>query len=235
VGAERRATGGNRHIRPHSVLSPQSSVLFDLDGTLIDSVELIVRSYHHATMTHLEMALERAAIVRTIGLPLDRVMEEIAPGRGATLVATYREYMSANHDDLVGAFPGVLDLLRALRERGYRLGIVTAKHRPAASLAFRLCGLDALVDVTICGDDTTRHKPFPDPLLAAAAQLAVEPQDCLYVGDAPTDLQAAHAAEMRAVAATWGAGTRDELAAASPHLWLTQPLDLLAHCTARIP
>src|SRR5436190_11049397 len=140
--------GGNRHIRPHSVLSPQSSVLFDLDGTLIDSVELIVRSYHHATTTHLGMTLERAAIVRTIGLPLDRVMEELAPGQGATLVATYREYMSANHDDLVCAYPGVLDLLRELRERGYRLGIVTAKHRPAASLAFRLCGLDALVDST---------------------------------------------------------------------------------------
>lgn len=215
---------------PTPAIPPPAAILFDLDGTLIDSVELIVRSYQHAAALHLGRSLERAAIVRTIGLPLDRTMETLAPGRGATLVAAYREYMHANHDDLVCAFPGVTDLLHRLRGRGYRLGIVTAKNRPAATLAFRLCGLDALVDVTICGEDTTHHKPAPDPLLAAAAALAVDPRGCCYIGDAPTDLLAARAAGMPAIAATWGAGTRDELAAVGPDLWLDAPLDFLPHC-----
>jgi pyrophosphatase PpaX len=223
--------GGSRERRIaiafNSVLSPQSSVLFDLDGTLIDSVELIVRSFGHATTTHLGRVLDRTAIVRTIGLPLERTMEELAPGRGAALVATYREYMRAHHDTLVGLFPGVAELLAALRARGYRLGIVTSKGRPAAGLAFALCGLDALVDVTICAEDTARHKPLPDPLLAAAARLGTPPGRCLYVGDTPHDLQAARAAGMLAVAATWGAGTADELAAESPDLWLDTPLALL--------
>jgi pyrophosphatase PpaX len=209
-----------------------SALLFDLDGTLIDSVELIVRSYQHATELHLGQALAREVIVPTIGLSLDAFLEGMAPGRGPVLVATYREYMHANHDTLVRPFDGVLEMLRELRVRGYRLGIVTSKRRPAASLAFLRWMLDAHVDVTVCAEDAPRTKPAPDPLLAAAAILGVAPSDCCYVGDTPHDMIAARAAGMCAIAAPWGAGTREELAAAQPDLWLDTPGDLLRHYPA---
>jgi len=215
--------------------TPHSALLFDLDGTLIDSVELIVRSYQHATELHLGQPLAREVIVPTIGLSLDAVLEEMAPGRGPILVATYREYMHANHDTLVRPFDGVLETLRELRERGYRLGIVTSKRRPAASLAFLRWMLDTHVDVTICAEDAPRTKPAPDPLLAAAALLGITPGDCCYVGDTPHDMIAARAAGMCAIAAPWGAGTRDELAAAQPDLWLDAPGDLLHHYPAQLP
>ena len=207
-----------------SVLSPQSfpgpqpfaAVLFDLDGTLIDSVELIVRAFERATRAHLGAAPPRAAIVATIGRPLAVVLEELAPGRGAALLATYRAYVRAHHDALVRPFPGAVETLRELRARGYRLGIVTAKGRAQAELAFRLCALEPLVDVTICAEDTARHKPEPEPLLRAAAALGVAPADCLYVGDSTHDLRAARAA--------------GDLAALAPDLWLGALGDLLPHC-----
>lgn len=205
-------------------------MLFDLDGTLIDSVELIVRAFAHTLLTHTGAATGRAAIVATIGRPLVAVLEELAPGRGAALAETYRAYVRAHHDALVRPFPGALDTLRELRARGYRLGIVTAKARPQAALAFRLCALEPLVDVTICLEDAARPKPAPDPLLAAAARLRARPADCLYVGDSAHDLLAARAAGMGGAAAAWGAGTPEALLALAPDLWLTEPLALLPHC-----
>ena len=101
-----------------------SALLFDLDGTLIDSVELIVRSYQYTTELHLGKPLAREVIVPTIGLSLDAILEGVAPGRGALLVASYREYMHAHHDLLVRPYDGVLETLRALRERGYRLDVI---------------------------------------------------------------------------------------------------------------
>jgi pyrophosphatase PpaX len=224
--------GRSLYPRQSAIRNPQSAILFDLDGTLIDSVELIVRSYQHATTIHLGEPLAREAIVPTIGLSLEAILEGLAPGRGPTLVETYREYMRANHDLLVRPYDGVLETLRALRERGYRLGIVTSKGRPAATLAFLQWALDAHVDATICAEDAPRTKPAPDPLLAAAAHLGVEPAQCCYIGDTPHDLIAAHAAGMGAIAVPWGAGTREALAAAQPDLWLEVMGDLLDHFPA---
>ncbi len=230
----RVSRGGEPASKPFSHATPHcSAVLFDLDGTLIDSVELIVRSFLHATAVHLGASPPRAAILATIGRPLEPVLEGLAPGRGALLLATYRAYTREHHDALVRPFPGAVELLRALWERGYRLGIVTSKSRPQAELAFRLCALEPLVDVTVCAEDAPRLKPAADPLLLAASRLAVAPMNCLYVGDTVHDLGAARAAEMASAAVLWGAGACEELAALSPDLWLTEPLALLDHCPPR--
>src|SRR5262245_49082048 len=102
----------------HSVLPSPQVMLFDLDGTLIDSIELIVRSFQHTTAAHLGAPLARAEIIPTIGRSLVKELERIAPGRGAELLATYRIFNLANHDALVTVYPGVLDLLHAVRTRG---------------------------------------------------------------------------------------------------------------------
>ncbi len=209
------------------------AVLFDLDGTLVDSVESIVRSFTHATQSLLGTTVAREAIVATIGRPLEPTFEALAPGRGAELLQTYRAYLNEHHDALVRAFPGTVELLVELRGRGYALGIVTAKSRMQAELSFRLCALEPLVDVTVCAEDTPQLKPAPDPLLLAAARLDVAPERCLYVGDTIHDLGAARAAGMVSAAVPWGAGAHEELAALAPDLWLTEPLALLDHCPPR--
>ena len=223
-GAERSARSFAR------LLGTPTAVLFDLDGTLLDSVELIVQSYTHAVTTHLGGSVDREGVLASIGLPLGPVLEALAPGRSALLLETYRAYMHEHHNRLVRLFPGAVETLRALRTRGYQLGIVTSKGRAAARLAFDLFALDTLVDVTVCFDEVARPKPAPDPLLAAAARLGVAPAACLYVGDTPHDVQAAQAAGMGAVAVPWGAGTRAALHAAAPDLWLATLADLLDYC-----
>jgi pyrophosphatase PpaX len=187
-----------------SGLGTPQAILFDLDGTLIDSIELIVRSFQHATTAHLGAPLPREEIIPTIGRSLAKELERVAPGRGAALLATYRTYMFANHDELVTVYPGVFDLLRTVRARGIATGIVTSKARVSAAPSFARFLLDQEMDIIVTEDDTERHKPFPDPLLHAARLLDVPAGDCWYIGDSTHDMEAARAAGMVAIGAAWG-------------------------------
>jgi pyrophosphatase PpaX len=215
------------------VETPYSTILFDLDGTLLDSIELIVGGYQHTTAVHLGQPIERAAIIPDIGRALPEVMEELAPGRSAELLPTYRRFVIEQHDRLARLYPDVLVVLSELRRRHYRLGIVTSKARPVAALAFDGLGLAPLLDLTICLEETSRHKPAPDPLLEAAQRLACRPADCLYVGDSTHDLLAARAAGMPVAAALWGPYPYQALAALQPAYLLEALPALLPHCPPR--
>lgn len=210
-----------------------SAILFDLDGTLLDSIDLIVGAFQHATREHLGRPVERDAIIPTIGRSLTAVLEELAPGRGAALLATYEQFLHQHHHRLVRLYPQAAAVLRELRARGYPLGIVTAKRRAVARLAFDVTGLDHLVDLVICVEDAPRAKPAPDPLLMAAARLGLAPGACLYVGDSRHDLVAAAAAGMPGAAALWGPNEPALLAALAPAHLLATLTDLLDLCPAR--
>jgi len=207
-------------------VTPPLAVLFDLDGTLIDSIELIVRSFEHATGAHLRAPLGRDVILPTIGLSLVDTLERMAPGQGADLLRTYRAFMHAHHDTLIAEYAGVAPLLAALRARGLPLGIVTSKALSSAAPSFARFGLPEQMAVIVAYDDTTRHKPHPDPLLLAAARLGLPPAACWYVGDSPHDMEAARKAGMTAVAAGWGPFPRAELAPLAD-AFLNAPADLL--------
>ncbi|MHB8647533.1 MAG: HAD family hydrolase [Thermomicrobiales bacterium] len=202
---------------PSSVLPTPRAILFDLDGTLIDSIELIVRSFQHATATHCGTPLAREEILPTIGRSLAGALERIAPGNGAALLATYRAFMLANHDELVTVYPGVLEMLAAIHARGIPSGIVTSKARHSAAPSFARFLLDREMSVVVVEDDTARHKPHPDPLLHAAAALDLPPAgalraECWYIGDSTHDMIAARAAGMTGIGAAWGPYARADLA-----------------------
>jgi pyrophosphatase PpaX len=195
-----------------AVQPPPAAILFDLDGTLIDSIELIVRSFQHATGEHLGAPLERAVILPTIGLSLIDELERIAPGKGQDLLLSYRGFLRAHHDALIAEYEGVAGMLDALHRREVPMGIVTSKALVSAEPSLRRFGLDRLMATIVTWDDTERHKPHPEPLLLAAARLGVPAPACWYVGDSTHDMAAARAAGMRAVAAAWGPYPRAELA-----------------------
>ena len=192
------------------------TVLFDLDGTLADTIPLIVASYQHAFRTVLAEEVDEARARAWIGRPLLPALLEEAPDHGHDLDRTYREWNLANTARLIRRYDGVPEMLLALAEAGVRTAVATSKRRETARLALEGVGIDHLVDVVAGLEDTTRHKPEPDPLLHAAASLGVEPADCVYVGDATVDVLAARAAGMAAVAVTWGAGDRAALEATEP-------------------
>ncbi|HEY7718925.1 MAG TPA: HAD-IA family hydrolase [Pedococcus sp.] len=191
-------------------------VLFDLDGTVADTIGLIVASYNHAFRTVTGTERDEAEIRSWIGRPLIESFAAVAPGHAEELDRVYREWNLAHTEELLRPYPGIAELLVDLSAAGARTGVVTSKRRETAALALRGVGVDGLVPLLATLEDTTAHKPSPDPLLHGARVLGVDPGRCVYVGDAAVDVAAARAAGMAAVGVTWGAVGRDALEEAGP-------------------
>jgi pyrophosphatase PpaX len=192
-------------------------VLFDLDGTVVDSGAIILASMRHAAKQVLGVEPPEDELMAAVGGPgLEAQMRALAPDRVEELVVTYRAHNEPLHDELV-CCAGVDDVLVRLKDEGRTLGVVSAKRLETIDLAFRTVPLGHLFDVVVGGDETERHKPHPEPLLLAAERLGAEPKDCAYVGDSPFDIRAAKAAGMQAVAVTWGGiHTRERLEREQP-------------------
>ena len=203
-------------------------VLFDLDGTVIDSGAIILASMRHAAKEVLGAEPSDELLMAAVGGPgLEAQMHALAPDHVDELVTVYRAHNEPLHEELV-CCAGVQDVLVRLREEGRRLGIVTAKRRVTVELAFAVLPLRDLFETVVGGDETERHKPDPEPLLVAAGRLGVDPGDCAYVGDSPFDIRAAKAAGMHAVAVTWGGiHDRDKLEAEAPDAIVDRAEELL--------
>ena len=179
-------------------------VLFDLDGTVVDSGAIILASMRHATREVLGLDFEDAELLQAVGGPgLEAQMHALAPDQVERLVDVYRAHNEPLHDELE-ACAGMEDVLVRLHEGGRRLGVVTAKRRSTVELAFARIPVAHLFETVVGGDETERHKPDPEPLLLAAERMDVDPRTCAYVGDSPFDIRAAKAAGMYSVAVTWG-------------------------------
>jgi pyrophosphatase PpaX len=179
-------------------------VLFDLDGTVVDSGSIILASMRHATREVLGQEFEDHELMQAVGGPgLEAQMAAFAPDRVDELVRVYREHNEPLHDEL-RACAGMEDVLARLHSEGRRLGVVTAKRRATVELAFASVPLGHLFETVVGGDETERHKPDPEPLLLAARRLGADPAQTAYVGDSPFDIRAAQAARMHAIAVTWG-------------------------------
>ncbi len=177
--------------------------LFDFDGTLVDSIALILDSFRHATRTVLGAVPPDDVLMAGVGTPLREQMSALHPARVDELVAVYRERNARRHGDLLRPYPGVDAMLAGLRRRGHSLGIVTSKMRDAVELGMQHVPLGRF-DVVVTCEDTDRHKPDPAPVLHALAALAAPPASAVYVGDAPYDLRAGRGAGVATAAAMWG-------------------------------
>ncbi|HQK31682.1 MAG TPA: HAD-IA family hydrolase [Phycicoccus sp.] len=192
------------------------TVVFDLDGTLVDTINLIVASYQHAFRTVLGREEDEARIRAWIGQPLLRCFRESSPAHADALFAAYTTWNEANTERLVRGYAGVAELLLELTSQGARVAVATSKRHPPAAKALALTGLTDLVPVLVTMEDTTVHKPDPTPLLLAVERAGGEPGRAAYVGDAVVDVRAAQAAGMAGIGVLWGAGTEADLRAAEP-------------------
>lgn len=192
------------------------SVVFDFDGTLADTIAIIVDAFRHSTTTVLGWAEDDDTIRAGIGRTLADRMREIDPERAAELEGVYVPFMAAELPRRVSAYPGMVELVTDLRAAGVRVGVATSRRRAQTAAALAALGLDRHIEVLVALEDTEIHKPQPDPLLLACSRLGVDPTSSVYVGDAVVDVRAAQAAGMSSVAVTWGAGVDGVLAAAGP-------------------
>jgi pyrophosphatase PpaX len=202
--------------------------LFDLDGTLIDSQELILSSFRYATKEVLGHALPDERLLPLIGMPLINQVKQIAPDKAEELVEVYRVHNAEQHDALVAYFDGTREMLQELLDAGLRLAVVTSKRNQPALRSLELFKLSDYFEVFIGSEDTDKHKPLPDPLLLAAERMGLGPAECVYVGDSPYDMRAARAADMVAVAALWGMFAADVLLDAGAQYQADKPSALPA-------
>jgi pyrophosphatase PpaX len=195
------------------------AALFDFDGTLVDTTEMIFQSMRHATSSVLGRDdLSREELLANVGQPLPRQMEILNAEKAELLLGAYRAHHEEHHDALIGEFPGVDEALYRLRTAGVRIVVVTSKRRRSVEMALeKFPGLDLVVDLFVTMEDTTEHKPHPEPLLKGLELAGDVPKDkAVYVGDSPFDVQAAKAAGLRSVAVSWGAFSEDTLREAEP-------------------
>jgi pyrophosphatase PpaX len=209
---------------------PLHTFLFDLDGTLIDSVRLILDSYHHTLAAHGLPPRSDEEWLRGVGTPLSAQFAEWGgePHMLDALIATYRSYNLANHDRMVTVYPGVVAAVEAIRRRGRATGLVTSKNRSGAVRGLALAKLESMMDVLVCADEVANAKPHPEPVEKAVALLRADPATAVYVGDSIHDMVAGRAAGVRTAAALWGPFSREHLAGAAPDYWLDTPADLVA-------
>lgn len=210
-------------------------ILFDLDGTLVDSIELIIRSAQAAFATCDRPIPPREEIVAGIGRPLmSQFGDYTSDAEEVTrLLQAYRAFQAVHHDALTLPYDGVNDVVRALAAEGRQLGVVTSKIEPLAHRALKHIGLDDCFSIVIGLESTTRHKPDPAPLVHAMERFGADPFETVYVGDSPFDLQAAHAASVTSVAVSWGAFTEARLRSEGPTHVVRTPSEL--HEVLRVP
>lgn len=205
------------------------AVLYDFDGTLADSTELIMRSWRHMMQTHHGAVPPDEEWLSGFGMTLETQVARFARSAEETeaMLRCYRDFQGLHHDAMLRPFPGAPETVAELARRGLRLAIVTSKHREAALRGMDLCGVVEHFPVIVAPEDVTHPKPHPEPVLQALERLEVEPGEAVFVGDSPHDMAAGRAAGVRTAAALWGPFPRAALEREAPDWWLTTHAEVL--------
>lgn len=179
-------------------------VLFDLDGTIVNTNELIISSFMHALKENNLPALTREEIIPHMGTTLQQQMSAFSGLQDTSVLElSYRSYNYAHHDELIRSFPHVNETMEGLLSRGIKLGIVTTKIRPTTLKALEMFDLLKYMETIVTVNDVSQAKPHPEPVLTAVANLGVDPARTLMVGDSAVDIQSAKAAGVHVAEVAW--------------------------------
>nr|WP_309101179.1 pyrophosphatase PpaX [Fredinandcohnia onubensis] len=204
------------------------TLLFDLDGTLIDTNELILQSFLHTFGKYFpERQYSREDILPFNGPTLHESFSSVDPDRAEEMIAEYRKFNHEKHDELVTEFPSVFDTIKTLKEKGYKIGVVTTKVRKTVNMGLQLTKLDQFFDVVVTLDDVTNPKPDPEPVLLALKMLDSTPEEAIMVGDNYQDIVAGKNAGTKTAGVAWSHKGKDFLLEYNPDFMLENMSDLL--------
>ncbi|WP_394218463.1 pyrophosphatase PpaX [Halobacillus trueperi] len=203
------------------------TILFDLDGTLIDTNELIIASFTHTIEQYSDRNYEREEILDFIGPPLRESLYKVNPDKVEEMVETYREHNIENHNRYVKAYEGVVETIETLNDQGYKLGIVTTKMRNTVHMGLELTNLDGLFETVVTLDDVTNAKPHPEPIVKALNQLESQASEAMMVGDNTHDIEAGQNAGTKTAGVAWTVKGRKVLDDLNPDYMLDNMRDLL--------
>ncbi|MFD2045021.1 pyrophosphatase PpaX [Ornithinibacillus salinisoli] len=202
------------------------TILFDLDGTLIDTNELIMESFNH-TFKQYGKEFTKQELLAFNGPPLRETFEKIDKDQADAMVNTYREHNLFHHDRYVKAFPHVVETIKKLKSQGIRLAIVTTKMDKSVQMGLKINGLDDLFESIITLDDVTHAKPHPEPVLMAMEKLQADRDSTLMVGDNSHDIESGHHAGVRTAGVAWSHKGKGFLEKYNPTYMLEDIRDLL--------
>ena len=203
------------------------AAIFDLDGTLVDSFDLVVLAFAKACREYLGRDLSREEVISRFGVTeVQMLRRELPASHHERAIAILRQCYAENHQRLVKVFVGIPEMLDALRKRGIPMGVMTAKGRDTADITLRELGWTNFFGSVVTGDEAKRTKPFPDGPLQVAAELGMAAEDCIFVGDAPADIGAGKAAGMKTVWAAWHPVYEEKVTALKP--------DVIAHSPSEV-
>jgi pyrophosphatase PpaX len=203
------------------------AVLFDLDGTLIDTIDLLLECARH-TFEGRSPAPTDEEWIAGIGTPLRKQFAAYTTSDDEieALTHRYRTYQREHHDRLTSAFPGVLEVLDELEKQGHPMGIVTSKSNEMMDRGLEWVGIMRHMRTRIGMDNAKRHKPDPHPVQAALEELSYSPEEAVFLGDSPHDIASGNAAGVISIAALWGPFTREQLEPYHPTHYLRRITDL---------
>lgn len=214
------------------------TVLFDFDGTLVDTIPLIVESFQYTFMTLSGIKEDEKKIMSTIGIPLEEVFSDLDENKRTEAVDVYRKFNQEKLNRGTGIFLGIKHMLELLSVNNIRLGVVTSKRYDSANITAKFFEIDHYFDVFVSRDSTKRHKPDPEPLEKAIFLLDKKCQDktfldkdnILFVGDSIHDLRCARNSGIDCAIVNWTYMDKEELKNNSPDFWLDKPADILELC-----
>lgn len=196
------------------------AVLFDFDGTLIDTNELIFESYRIAFRTVLNREIDMDEILTLYGKPLFPSLIQYGEA-GRRLYDVYREFNEKNHDFIAKPFDGVYDGVKLLRDNGFTIGIVTSKRLHLVRRGIeKILNMDGMFDIIVTPDDTQKTKPDPEPILYACEKLNISPNETVYVGDSVFDMQAGAAAGAKLCAVKYSVTNPKQLLKFKPEYYV---------------
>ena len=204
------------------------AVLFDLDGTLINTNNLIIESFKYTLEKHLNLRLMDKDIVKFFGEPLDTTLARFDKENVELLVDTYRTFNKKNHDNLAKGFEDALIALKKLKEKGIKIAVVTSKRRQMAERGLKLFKLYDLIDVVITPEDTLKHKPEGEPAMKACELLKVNPKEALMVGDSHYDILCGKNAGCKTCVVEYTALSLEEILGYGPDYRINTLMDILS-------
>ncbi|MEH6908111.1 pyrophosphatase PpaX [Bacillus sp. AFS006103] len=204
-----------------------TTILFDLDGTLIDTNELIISTYLHTLEKYYPSKYQREDVLPFLGPTLHEAFGSINPDLVEEMVLEYRAFNIANHDELVTEFAGVFETVQSLKDKGYKLGIVTTKRHDVTLKGLRLMDLERFFEVVVTYDHVSKTKPDPEPIFKALEQLDSTPEETMMVGDNYHDILAGKNAGTVTAGCAWSIKGRDYIAKYEPDYILENMADLL--------
>lgn len=190
-------------------------VLFDLDGTLLDSLPLIEKSFRH-TFEKMDIPWEDGAVMKTVGLPLRDACRQFAGEQWQCFFDTYINYQLTIHDEYIKAFPGAQEMLATIKPLVKGIGVVTSKRRPMAERGISVTGLDRYIDHMVTLEDVEKPKPNAEPVLRGMQKFGATPDQTVFVGDSYYDIESGYNAGVVTIGVTWGMASLEELQAAKP-------------------